>query len=125
MQIETVKKNTAPPRQESPPSLRGFVWTVAATWLIVVAAGIVYARMRGVASRIAIPIIAAFLLESPLYLAPFFESARAAAARIKRWELAGLLASTAVLPYLAYSLPTGCFNALDFYRLAGLAVSLS
>ena len=39
-------------------------------WLVLVAAGIVYARMRGIPSRIAIPIIAAFLIEAPLYLAP-------------------------------------------------------
>src|ERR1700733_8688375 len=31
----------------------------------------------------------------------------------------------AVLPYLAYSIPTGCFQSHDFYRLAGLAVCLA
>lgn len=89
------------------------------------AAGIVYAHMRGIANRIAIPIIAAFLIEAPLYLSPFFAGLRAAAARMERWKVAGLLAATAVLPYLAYSVPIGSFNAFDFYRLAGLAISLS
>jgi hypothetical protein len=81
--------------------------------------------MRRIPNRLAIPIIAAFLLEAPLYFAPFFEGARAAAARMERWKLAALLAVTAVLPYLVYSVPTGCFNALDFYRLTGLAVSMA
>jgi membrane protease YdiL (CAAX protease family) len=125
MQIETVKKNTPAEPRDQAPNLRGYLWSIAVAWLILVAAGIVYSALRGVANRIAIPIIAAFLIEVPLYLAPFFESARAVAARLARWKFAGLLAATAVLPYLAYSLPTGCFNALDFYRLTGLAVCLS
>ena len=36
-----------------------------------------------------------------------------------------MLAATAVVPYLAYSIPTRCFDAFDCYRLAGLAVTLS
>jgi membrane protease YdiL (CAAX protease family) len=81
--------------------------------------------MKGIPAKIAIPIIAAFLLEAPLYLAMFFEGARAAATRIGRWQFAGILAVTAVLPYLAYSIPTGCFNSLDCYRLSGLAIALA
>jgi len=125
MQIETVKQNTIARRPDQTSGLPGYLCSVAVAWLVLVVAGIVYARMRGVANRIAIPIIAAFLLELPLYLAPFFASVRAAAARMQRRLFAGLLAATAVLPYLAYSLPTGCFHALDFYRLAGLALVLS
>lgn len=126
MQIETVSKKTTEGRpREIEPSLRAYLCSVAVTWLLMIAAGAEYARMRGVANRIAIPIIAAFLIEAPLYLAPFFESVRAKAAQMGRWVFAGLLAATAVLPYLIYSLPTGCFNALDFYRLAGLAVTLA
>jgi membrane protease YdiL (CAAX protease family) len=81
--------------------------------------------MRGIPAKLAIPIIAAFLLELPLYLAIFFESVQSGAARMARWQFAGVLAFTAVLPYLAYSLPTGYFDTLDFYRLSGLAVSLA
>jgi hypothetical protein len=94
-------------------------------WAALVAAGIWYARMRGIANRFAIPIIAAFLIEAPLYLAPFFAGARAAASRMERWRFAGMLAATSVLPYVVYSLPTGCFNLLDLYRICGLAVSLA
>jgi membrane protease YdiL (CAAX protease family) len=125
MQIETVSKITKEPRPASLDNLRGYAASVAAGWLATVAAGIVYARMKGVAAGVATPIIAAFLLELPLYLAPFFESARTAAVRLGRWQFAGGLAATAVLPYLAYSIPTGCFNGFDFFRVAGLAVSLS
>jgi len=61
----------------------------------------------------------------PLYLAPLFAGARAAAARLERWKLAALLAVTAVLPYVAYSVPTHVWNGLDLYRLGGLAITLS
>ena len=36
-----------------------------------------------------------------------------------------MLSVTAVLPYLAYSIPTHCFTGLDLYRLFGLAITLS
>jgi hypothetical protein len=81
--------------------------------------------MKGIAAGIAIPIIAAFLIELPLYLAPLFEGARAAARRMAPWKLGVALSLTAVLPYLAYTVPTGLFSGFDLYRLAGLAVSLS
>jgi len=81
--------------------------------------------MKGIPAKFAIPIIAAFLIELPLYLAPFFESVVSAAGRINRWKFAGGLAITAVLPYLAYSIPTYCFNTLDCYRLSGLAICLA
>jgi membrane protease YdiL (CAAX protease family) len=84
-----------------------------------------YAHQRGIANRFALPIIAAFLIEAPLYLAPFFAGARAAAARLGRWTFAAVLAATSVLPYLVYSLPTGSFNGMDLYRIGGLAVTLS
>jgi uncharacterized protein len=125
MQTETVSKITTakqPPQQES---LHGYLISVAVCWVAMVSAGLWYARMKGIAAGVAIPIIAAFLLEAPLYLAPFFESARAAAGRIGRWSLAAALAATAVLPYLTYSIPTGLFNGFDFYRLTGLAVCLA
>ena len=98
---------------------------MAVGWLVIAAAGLWYARMKGIRAGIAIPIIAAFLLELPLYLAPFFESARAAALRLGRWRFAAGLAATAVLPYLVYSIPTGCFNSLDCFRVTGLAIGLA
>lgn len=126
MQTETVSKTTKemPPGSRDP-GLRAYLWTVAGGWLAMVAAALVYARMKGIPAGIAIPIIAAFLLELPLYLAPFFAGARAAAARLARWQFASALTITATLPYLAYSLPTGCFSGFDLYRLAGLAFSLA
>ena len=89
------------------------------------AAGWWYARMKGIPAKIAIPIIAAFLVELPLYLAPWFGSARAAFKRLGRWTCAGVLAATAILPYLVYSVPTGLCDGFDLFRLAGLAVTLS
>ena len=67
-------------------------------WVLLIAAGLVYARMGGVGNRIAIPIIAAFVIEAPLYLAPFFESARRAAARLGTLGLCGVLAADPSYP---------------------------
>jgi len=128
MQTETVNKiirKDQPPAGEDSGGLRPYLWTVAICWLLMVASAVVYARIKGIAAGIAIPIITAFLLELPLYLAPFFAGARAAAARLPRWQFACLLTVTAVLPYLAYSVPTGCFSGFDFYRLGGLAFCLA
>lgn len=125
MQIETVNNVTKEQGQSSLPALRGYLWSVALGWLIMLAAGWWYGNMKAIAAKVAIPIIAAFLLELPLYLAPFFESARGAAGRMGRWWLAAALAATAVLPYLAYTLPTGYFDGLDCFRVAGLAICVA
>jgi membrane protease YdiL (CAAX protease family) len=90
-----------------------------------VIAGVWYARMKGIAAGIATPIIAAFLIEFPLYMAPLFAGVRAAARRLPPWKLGIALSITAVLPYLAYTVPLGLFSGFDLYRLGGLAVSLS
>jgi uncharacterized protein len=125
MQTETVNKITKTDRPAHSADLGPYVWSVLAGWLVMLAAGVIYARMRGTAAGVAIPIIAAFVLELPLYLAPWFDGARAEAKRMGHWPVASMLAATAVLPYIAYSIPTGYFNALDLFRLAGLATVLS
>jgi membrane protease YdiL (CAAX protease family) len=125
MQTETVSPKTTnkPPQRREP--LIAYLASVAVGWIAMLAAGWEYAHIKGIPTGIALPIIAAFLLELPLYLAPFFAGARAAAGRIPRWTFAALLALTAVLPYLAYSIPTHCFTGLDLYRLGGLAITLA
>ena len=106
-------------------SLRAYLITVAITWAVMIGAGIIYAQKRQIAAGFAVPIITAFLLEAPLYIAPFFASVRTAAARMNPWLLALGLAISAVLPYVVYTVPTHCFGTLDFWRLCGLAASLS
>jgi membrane protease YdiL (CAAX protease family) len=125
MQTETLNKTRKQQAVPSREALAGYLWSVAAGWVAMIVAGLVYAHMKKVAAAVAIPIIAAFLLELPLYLAPLFEGARAGAARMRPWQFAALLSATAVLPYLVYSIPTGYFNGLDLYRLAGLAAGLA
>src|ERR1051326_2555787 len=125
MQTENVSKISRPPAAPDQEGLGPYLWTVAVGWLVLAAAGMVYARMKGIPARLAIPIIAAFLLELPLYLATFFQAARSAAARMPQWKFAGTLAITAVIPYLVYSIPTGYFDGLNFYRAAGLATALA
>ena len=123
MPTETIRTTTGP--QTSNSSLRPYLLSVVAGWLVMVVSGVLYARMKGIASGIAIPIIAAFLLELPLYLAPLFAGSRAVASRMSRPLFAFLMMITAVLPYLAYSLPTGVFTSFDFFQLSGLATTLS
>jgi len=119
MQTVTVNKIT---KTELP---RAYLLSVAGCWLAMVSAGFWYAGVRKIALGIAIPIIAAFLLETPLYLAPFFAGARAALRAMGRGTLAICLTVTAVLPYLAYTIPTHCFDWFEFYRLAGLVFCLA
>lgn len=119
------KRSTKPQQPASRPSLGPYLYSVLGGWIALAVAGVVYAHIKSIAAGVAVPIIAAFLLELPLYLAPLFEGSRAAASRIARPLFAFLLAITAVLPYLAYSLPTGSFIGFDFFQLAGLAVTLS
>jgi len=106
-------------------SLRPYAWTSALGCLALLVAGLVYARMRGYAPGIAAPIIIAFLVELPLYLIPFFSNVRTRLARAGKWRVAVGLVLTAVLPYLIYSIPTHAFIGFEFFKLAGLAVSLS
>jgi membrane protease YdiL (CAAX protease family) len=91
--------------------LRRFVAVLGALWLLLAAAGFVYARLLGLPVHLAAPLVAAFLWESSFYLAPAFAALRDAAAR--RWppalHAAGLAAS-AMAPYLVYTLPLGLFD---------------
>ncbi len=67
----------------------------------------------------AVPIVAAFLVEYVFYLIPGFEKLREwLADRIPVRALAGSMALSALAPYLIYSLPTGQFHAAMFTRLA-------
>jgi len=106
-------------------SLRPYAWASALGCLGLLVAGFVYARMRSYALEIAVPIIIAFLIELPLYLIPFFSAVRTRLARAGKWHVATGLALTALLPYLVYSIPTHAFVGFEFFKLAGLAVSLS
>ncbi len=107
-------------------TLRGFWITVLIAWAVVILGGLVYAGYRDVPSRIAAPVIAAFLWEASFYLVPGFAGVRAAMER--RWSprvlALGLIAASAV-PYCAYTLPLGLFEWRGLALLLSLAAAAS
>jgi len=83
----------------------------------------VYAGRLGVDAVVAAPIIAAFLLLAPVYLAALSPSARAWVER--RWrppQIGGGLVAVSLAPYLVYSIPLGLFQ---WEALAALAMMTS
>jgi hypothetical protein len=107
-------------------TLRGFWITILIVWAVVVLGGLAYAGYLDVPSRIAAPVIAAFLWEASFYLVPGFAGVRAAME--KRWSsrvlALGLIAASAV-PYLTYTLPLGSFDWRGLALLLSLAAAAS
>jgi len=100
-----------------PNSLARFRAVVGVGWVVLGVAAAVYARMIGIPAWAAIPIAAAFLIEFPFYLLPAFAP--------ERLRNPWLLAATCVIPYLAYSIPTGEFRVPGFALLAAIALVVS
>ena len=74
----------------------------------------------------AVPLIAAFLLEYSFYLVPGFESLRLSLrTRLPGWRLALATALSALLPYLAYSIPTGQFRLSACAALLAIMAAVS
>jgi uncharacterized protein len=83
-----------------------------------VAAGWIYASRYGVSAHIAIPVVAAFLLQASLFLVPIFPAARhGVEASFRPARLALVLTAASLLPFLIYSLPTGVFAWPAFAKL--------
>ena len=108
---------------ESP---RGFLLTLIAGWILLIGAGIYYARWKSIAPGVAGPIVAAFLLEYAFYLVPGFTGVRE---WLSDWIpvrlLAFYLALSALAPYLLYSLAMGQFRIQSALRLAALVLAIS
>ena len=103
-------------------SLGGFRATLLIGWMTLSAAGLLYARAKGIPTWAALPALAAFLVEYPFYLLPGFRSLRE---RVAGHMLPGFLLASALLPYLVYSLGVGQFHWGGFLRLCALALALS
>lgn len=85
-----------------------------------------YARLKFVPPALAVPIIAAFLIEFLFYLAPGFAAVRERLQkRFTAGVLAGLLAVSAVIPYVVYSAGTGQFRIEALLRLALLVAAIA
>ena len=95
-------------------SLGGFRATLLIGWIALSAAGLLYARAKGIPAWAALPALAAFLVEYPFYLLPGFRSLRE---RVAGRLLPGFLLASALLPYLVYSLGVGQFHWGGFLRL--------
>ncbi len=74
---------------------------------------------------IAVPLVAAFLIEAALYLASGFEAVRERLRRLRRPVLALAMTASAAVPYLAYAVPAGVFEWRALAALLGLASALS
>jgi membrane protease YdiL (CAAX protease family) len=103
-------------------SLAGFRAALAAGWITLGVVGLLLARAKGIPVSAALPVIAAFFLEFPFYLAVGFPEVRA---RLAGPRLPVVLLVSAVLPYLACSLGAIPFQWAALARLAALVVALS
>ena len=103
-------------------SLGSFRAALLIGWGVLCLAGILYARSRAVPIWAALPVVAAFLLEYPFYLAPAFPALRErlAGARLPAFALAA-----AVLPYLACCAGAIPFTWTGLARVAAVSLALS
>ncbi|MBM3728045.1 MAG: CPBP family intramembrane metalloprotease [Acidobacteria bacterium] len=99
---------------------RGISSVVVVSWLVLGAAGVAYASRTGVPAWAAGFLLAAFLIEGPLYLLAGMETGRAAFARLPRDVQPWVLGLSALAPYLIYSIPCGVYQWPHFGTLAGL-----
>ena len=88
-------------------------------WILLGAAGIVYARVKDIPTWAALPVLAAFLVEYPFYLLAGFPELRQ---RLSGKALPLVLVVSALLPYLVcYG---GHFQWMSVARLTALALTL-
>src|SRR5215831_9154398 len=78
----------------------GFLAALAIGWLVLAAAGMVYARSKNIPGWVATPLLGAFLAEYPFYLVLAFPTLRE---RFAGGRLPAFLLVAAVLPYLICS----------------------
>jgi hypothetical protein len=100
--------------------LRGYSAALVIGWPLLAAAGVGYARIRGVPASIAFPALAAFLLEYCFYLLPAFPDVRE---QLTDWRLPCVLAASAVAPYLA-ACAVGAFSWIALAKLLAVALVL-
>jgi len=107
-------------------TLGAFRAALLAGWIGLSAAGLLYARQKGIPLWAALPIIAAFLFEYSFYLVPGFEALRERLlSRLPAWRLALANTLSAVLPYLVCSIPTGQFGWAAFAALVAMMAVVS
>jgi uncharacterized protein len=109
------------PREKGRPS-GGFLAALLIGWIVLGAAGVVYARFKGIPNPAAVALLAAFLAEYPFYLVLAFPSLRERLGGA-RLPLVGL--GVAVVPYLIACLGAAQFDWASVMRLAGLGLAIA
>jgi membrane protease YdiL (CAAX protease family) len=100
--------------------------TLLALNLGLLTGGVVYAGRQGIPASVAVPVIAAFLVQASLFLLPGFPQVRSwIEGRLPPPRLALFLALAYPLPYLIYSIPGGVFSWTGFAFVLGLCVLIS
>ena len=107
------------PMAETP---RGFRAALVIGWMVLGAAGVVFARYKGIPDRAAWPIVAAFLVAFPFYLVTAFPSVRE---RLAGKRLPAYLLASAILPYLVSCLGGVQFEWGGLIRMAALALAFA
>jgi membrane protease YdiL (CAAX protease family) len=105
-----------------PNTMKSFRATVGIGWLLLGTAAIVYARLKAIPITLALPLALAFLVEYPFYLLPGFAAARDRFTAAGKPRAAGLLAISAVAPWLIYALSTSRFNLPALALLSAIAL---
>ncbi len=100
----------------------GFRAALLIGWVALGAAGVLYARWKGIPNWAAFPVVAAFLLSYPFYLVPAFPNVRD---RLAGKSLVGYLLAAALLPYLACCAGAVQFEWGSVLRLVSLAVAFA
>jgi uncharacterized protein len=91
-------------------------------WLVLTAAGLLYAQFKHIPNRAALPALAGFLVEYPFYLLPAFSDVRK---RLAGPHFPSMLAFSMLLPYLACCALYGHFAPVALLKLAALALVLA
>ncbi|HLI86070.1 MAG TPA: CPBP family intramembrane glutamic endopeptidase [Bryobacteraceae bacterium] len=99
----------------------GFLAALLIGWLVLTAAGILYAEFKHVPNRAALPVLAGFLIEYPFYLVGAFPNLRK---RLAGPHFPALLVISALLPYIACCGLSGHLAPLAVLQLAALALVL-
>jgi membrane protease YdiL (CAAX protease family) len=91
-------------------------------WLMLTAAGLLYARIRSIPSWAAVPALAAFLVEYPFYLVPAFPELRK---RLAGPILPPFLVFSVLAPYLICYLGVGHLELANTLQLAAVPLVIS
>ena len=106
------------PQDQGRQPFRAYFVTAGAVNVLLIVAGVIYAGIIDFGFATAAPVVAAFLVQASVYLAPGFPELRAEL--IRRYspvQLASGLTIVSVLPYVIYSAPLGLFSAATVVQL--------